>query len=60
MNNHSINLGADYYLAEKEFVTLSTQFRFGDFGNKSFNGNLNLIGVNSVQSQFDRITRWNP
>lgn len=56
MNNHSINLGADYYLAEKEFVTLSTQFRFGNYGNKSFNGNLNLIGVNIVQSQFDRIT----
>lgn len=56
MNNHSINLGADYYLAEREFVTLSTQFRFGSFKNNSFNGNLNLVGVNTVQSQFDRLT----
>lgn len=56
MNNHSINLGADYYLAEKEFLTLSTQFRFGDYGNTSSIRNLNLIDVNKVQSQFDRLT----
>lgn len=56
MNNHNINLGADYYLAEKELVTLSTQFRFGKFDNNSFNGSLNLTGINTVQSQFDRIT----
>lgn len=55
MNNHSINLGADYYLAEKEFVTLSTQFRFGVFDNKSYNGNLNLVSA-LTQSQFSRIT----
>ena len=56
MNNHSINLGADYYLAEKEFVTLSTQFRFGDNQSKSLNGNLNYSDPAVVQSQFDRIT----
>ncbi|PKL82354.1 MAG: hypothetical protein CVV24_10555 [Ignavibacteriae bacterium HGW-Ignavibacteriae-3] len=56
MNNQSINLGADYYLAEREFVTLSGQWRFGDNGNKSTVGNLNYATINAIQSQFDRIT----
>jgi len=56
MNNHSVNLGADYYLAEKEFITLSGQWRFGDNENKSNISNLNYADISAVQSQFDRIT----
>ncbi len=56
MNNHSVNLGADYYLAEKEFVTLSGQWRFGDFNNNSTITNLNYSDPALIQSQFNRIT----
>jgi len=53
MNNHNLNIGADYYLAEKEFVTASAQFRFGNFGSTSQIENVNYDG-NVLQSQFNR------
>ncbi len=56
MNNHNLNIGADYYLAVKEFVTLSAQFRFGDFVNGSTIGNVNYTDPNNIQSQFNRIS----
>lgn len=56
MNNHSLNIGADYYLADKEFVTLSAQFRFGDMNNGSTIGNINYTDPNNIQSQFNRVS----
>lgn len=56
MNNHSLNIGADYYLAEKEFMTLSAQFRFGNSGNTGAISNLNYAGNNILQSQFNRLS----
>ena len=54
MKNHSFNISGDYYLAEKEFITLNGQFRFGDFKSSSFNGNKNLDPNNTLTSAFDR------
>jgi len=56
MNNHSLNVGADYYLADKEFITLSAQFRFGDMNNGSTIGNINYSDPNNIQSQFNRVS----
>lgn len=54
MNNHSINLGGDYYLAEKEFVSLSTSFRFGSFGSNNLNTNKDYNSSNTLTSYYDR------
>lgn len=54
--NHSINLGADYYLADREYVTLSGQFRFGGGDNTSSIDNKNLVNTSDLQSQFVRTT----
>jgi outer membrane receptor protein involved in Fe transport len=56
MKNHSVNFGVDYYLQEREFITLSTQLRFGDFDNSSAIINKNYTGVNNLTSYFDRIS----
>lgn len=54
MNNHSINLGGDYYLADKEFVTLNTSFRFGNWGGTNVNTNKDYNSTNTLTSYFDR------
>lgn len=54
MKNHSISLGGDYYIGEKEFFTLNGQFRFGSFGSSSINQNINLDQNNIKTSWFDR------
>ncbi len=56
MINHSINIGGDYYLAEKEFVTLSAQFRFGNFNSLSNISNLNYDGSRLLETQFNRVS----
>lgn len=54
MNNHSINLGGDYYFAEKEFITLNGSFRFGNSGGSNLNTNKDYNSTNSLTSYFDR------
>lgn len=54
MNNHSINIGGDYYLADKEFITLSGSFRFGNFGSSNLNTNKDYNNTNTLTSYFDR------
>jgi outer membrane receptor protein involved in Fe transport len=54
MNNHNINLGGDYYLADKEFVSLSGSFRFGTFGSSNLNTNKDYNSSSILTSYFDR------
>jgi len=53
-NNHSINLGGDYYLADKEFFSLSSSFRFGDSGGNNLNTNKDYNSTNTLTSYYDR------
>ncbi|MEW6654410.1 MAG: outer membrane beta-barrel family protein, partial [Bacteroidota bacterium] len=53
-NSHSINLGGDYYLGEKEFVSLSGSFRFGSFGSNNLNTNKDYNSSNTLTSYYDR------
>lgn len=54
MNNHSINIGGDYYFAEKEFITLNGSFRFGNWGGSNLNTNKDYNSTNTLTSYFDR------
>ncbi len=56
MNNHNINLGVDYYFNEKDVVSLSTQFRIGDFDNGSTIDNKNYDDENILDSYFQRLS----
>lgn len=53
-NNHSINVGGDYYLADKEFLSLSGSFRFGDSGGNNVNTNKDYNNTNTLISYYDR------
>lgn len=54
LKNNSFSLGGDYYFTEKEFVTLSTQQRFGGFDSKNNNESKNYNSQNILDSHFNR------
>ncbi|MCX7876837.1 MAG: TonB-dependent receptor family protein [Melioribacteraceae bacterium] len=56
MKNNSLNIGGDYYFTEKEFVTLSTQQRFGDFDSYNNNINKNFNSQNILDNHFERVS----
>jgi outer membrane cobalamin receptor len=56
MKNNSLNIGGDYYFTEKEFMTLSSQFRFGDFNSDNNNVNKNYNFNNILDSHFERVS----
>ncbi|MEW6196813.1 MAG: outer membrane beta-barrel family protein [Bacteroidota bacterium] len=56
MNNHNINVGGDYYFTEKDIVSLSAQFRIGDFDNSSIIDNKNYDNENSLEDYYQRVS----
>ncbi len=54
IKNNSFSFGGDYYFTEKEFVTLSTQQRFGGFDSYNNNESKNYNSQNILDSHFNR------
>lgn len=56
MKINSFNIGSDYYFTEKEYLTLSTQQRFGGFDSYNSNESKNYNSQNVLDSHFNRVS----
>jgi hypothetical protein len=56
MKNNSFNIGGDYYFTEQDILSLSTQFRIGDFDNGGTMSYKDYLQNNSMDQNFDRIS----
>jgi len=56
MKNNSFNIGGDYYFTEQDILSLSTQFRIGDFNNGGTISYKDYLQNNDIDQNFNRIS----